>query len=232
MFSVIILFVILGLLFAVESSTSISRKSGYVIKNPASGFIFQSSLSLVSRALIFMFMPMLGYLSDKDNLTNDYKSILFMYLFIPFFLFLVYLFRYKLEGLYGVLLLRISESGNYFKKAKDSYSVSVIPGNQFKRFKKLYLIVFVAYVPYYISWSLIIILLDKYNESRGLILGLSSVFNGINTIIITTIVDPKLAQLGKYNNLITRVYNDLILVRVFIGLISFLALGIIILIIS
>lgn len=228
MFSVISLFVILGLLFAVEATTSISRKAGYVIANPSSGFIFQSSLSLVSRALIFMFMPMLGYLSDKNNLINDYRGIILMYLFIPFFLWLVYLFRFKIEGLYGVLLLRISESGNYFKKTKNSYTVNTIKGNSFKKFKKLYLIVFVAYVPYYISWSLIIILLDKYNESRGLILGLSSVFNGINTIIITTVVDPKLAQLGKYNNLIAKVYNDLILIRLFIAIVSFFVLGIIV----
>ncbi len=56
------LYIILALLFMVESSTSISRKAGYNIDNPSTGFVFQSSISLLSRVLVFMFIPLLGYL--------------------------------------------------------------------------------------------------------------------------------------------------------------------------
>jgi hypothetical protein len=129
-------------------------------------------------------------------------------------------------------LLRISESGSYFKKSKNNYKINFIKGNSFRKFKKLYLMAFIAYIPYYLSWSLIIILLDKYNENRGLILGLSSVFNGINTIIITTIIDPKLAQLGNYNNIINRVYNDLIFIRLFVAIVTFFILGLITMLIN
>ena len=90
-FNVTILFILIGLIFLVELSTSISRKAGYVIGNPSSGFIFQSSLALVSRALVFMFIPILGYLSDKNLLSESYLKILLLFGFIPYFWLLVML---------------------------------------------------------------------------------------------------------------------------------------------
>ena len=227
MIGLVALFMILGLLFSVESSTSISRKAGYHINNPSSGFIFQSSLSLVSRALIFMFMPLIGYLSDRDELVSDYRSVLLLFLFIPAFLLVTKIYRLEIESFFGNILYRISENGSYLKKSSSKYLIDIRKYRSPGKFKKLYTLFFVAYVPYYLAWPVIIILLDKFNESRGLILGLSSLFNGINTIIITTLIDPKLAQLGMYNNLIMKIYDDLLLMRFYVSILSFLILAIV-----
>ena len=53
--------------------------------------------------------------------------------------------------------------------------------------------------------------------------------NGINTIAITLWIDPRLAKLGKYKNHILRVYSDLLIVRVISSVLSYLILGLILL---
>jgi len=229
MSSVVILFIILGVLSAIEASTSISRKAGYCIDNPSTGFVFQSSLSLVSRALMFMFMPLLGYLADKNNLFHSNVELVLLYAFIPLFLFLSYIFRFKIEYLYAIFLLRMDKVGSFFKKT-DITSLNIINFKlkkhfkRYKKFKKMYIIFLFSYIPYYASWSIIIYLLAEFNESRGMILGLSSVFNGINTIVITLFIDPKLTQLGRYNRLIQYIYNDLVLLRFYASIIGIFVL--------
>jgi hypothetical protein len=226
---IIIIFIILGLLNAVEATTTISRRAGYSIGNAASGLIFQSSLALVSRALIFMFMPILGALSDSNQLLANDLDVLYYYIFIVLFLIIIYFLRYKIESFFGMLLMNINDFGSYFKMSKKRYFVDKTLSNfQRKKGYKFYLVVLFTYVPYYLSWPLIIILLDTYNEDRGLILGLSAIFNGINTIAITLWIDPKLAKFGKYKNHILRTYSDLLLVRVFSSLLGYIILGLII----
>jgi hypothetical protein len=225
----ILLFILLGFLVSIEASTSISRKSGYMINNPSTGFVFQSSLSLVSRAVIFMFMPLLGYLADKNELLKVTSDILYLYSFIPISLFLLYIIRYKLEKVYMNLLHRMNIHGSFFKSIRDE-NIEVIKFKKIKSlkktkyFKKLYLIFLLSYIPYYLAWPIIIILLTIYNDNRAMILGMSSVFNGINTIIITLFIDPKLTQLGKYNRLIQYVYNDLVLLRFYASMIAYFIL--------
>jgi hypothetical protein len=230
----ILLFILLGFLVSIEASTSISRKSGYKIGNPSTGFVFQSSLSLVSRALIFMFMPLLGYLADKNALLKEPSDILYLYVFVPISLGVLYIIRSKVESIYTILLCRMHTHGSFFKSIKNnninlkSYK-KLRTLKKVKYFKKLYTIFLLSYVPYYLSWPVIIILLTLYNDYRAMILGMSSVFNGINTIVITLFIDPKLTQLGKYNRLIQYVYNDLVLLRFYASLIAYLLLTLFIL---
>lgn len=220
---IVVIFLILGLLNAVEATTTISRRAGYSIGNAASGLIFQSSLSLLSRALIFMFMPILGSLADANKLLKDDNDVLVYFLFTPFFLMVIYFSRFSLESIFGQLLMNINDYGTYFKRSKQKYNVNSKTSKlNRKKSYSFYLLVLFAYIPYYLSWPLIIVLLEKFNENRGLILGLSSIFNGINTIIITMWVDPKLAKLGMYKNLILSTYSDLLFVRILSALICLL----------
>ena len=221
----IVLFIILGLLYGVESSTAISRKAGYAISNPASGLIFQSSLSLLSRALLFLFMPILGYLSDSNKLLNNHIIIFFLFTIIPFVLFMVFFQKELIEKLIGRLLLRINKNGSYFIRSNQKYSFKKLnTRHKLTMLRTFYIVVCIVYLPYYLSWPIIMYLLDRYNENRGFILGLSSVFNGINTIAITIWIDPLLAKFGRYKNLIQKIYPDLIRVRLISSIIAWLLL--------
>jgi hypothetical protein len=219
-----LLFLILSFLFCVEASTSISRKSGYAINNAASGLILQSSLGLLSRALIFMFMPLIGALSDTGSIYTSGYSIILSFLLLPSMLFLLFIFRVEVERIFLTLLKRVGVHGSYFKKVEAVHDMPKTDSRlrTFKKFKNLYIVVFLSYIPYYLAWPFIIILLNAFPENRGFILGLSSVFNGINTLILTLFVDPKLAKLGMYKNIILSVYNELLLVRLFASLSAFI----------
>ena len=207
---------------ATEACTAIARKSGYSINNPASGFVFQSSLSLLSRIMVFVFMPLLGYLADTNNLSVSNLYLIMLFIPTPLILLMVYLFRYKLEKLITILLHRINVHGSFFKATTEHIKIKKNKKIILKNFKKLYASFVIAYIPYYLAWPITVLLMTEFNEYRATILGLSSIFNGINTIFITLLLDPKLTQLGNYPNIINAVYSDLLLLRFVSALISLL----------
>jgi len=82
----------------------------------------------------------------------------------------------------------------------------------------------IAYIPYYLSWPLVMLLLDLFPENRGFILGISSLFNGVNTILLTIFIDPKLSQIGNYKRIVSNIYIDIIEIRILSSLIAFFIL--------
>ena len=218
------LFIILSALFALEASTSLARKAGYETNNPASGLMLQSSLGLLSRILVFMFMPMIGAAADSGNLFTNSFEIPIYSLLIPLMLLILFFCKNYARLLFVILLLRVNEHGSYFKKSTLKATIRKSNINKrkllFTKFKSIYILVLIAYVPYYLSWPVIMILLDAFSEHRGFILGLSSILNGVNTIILTLFVDPKLAQIGQKKRIISVLYDELIAVRLGAAILS------------
>jgi len=167
-----------------------------------------------------MFMPMIGAFSDSGDMFTSANDLIVYYLMLPVSFTFLFLFRREIEIFFLKLLNRVEENGSYFIKSKKGYSAPEVSVKikTFGKFRGLYLLTFFSYIPYYLAWPLIIILLDNFNESRGFILGLSSVFNGVNTLILTVFVDPKLAQIGAFNRVIRSVYNEMLIVRLFSAL--------------
>lgn len=219
----ILLFFLLSVLMLIEASTSLSRLAGYLLKTPESGLILQSSLALFSRMLMFLFMPFLGYLSDQNNLLGNENLILFSSLFIPCGLILLYIFKIRVINIYSVLIYRINKHGSFFKG--DSIFKKIITNQSLKKRKigslrSFYFLFLFSYIPYYLAWPIVILLLDSFHEQRGMILGMSSFFNGINTIILTIFVDPKLIKIGSHKRILPPIYLNLIKIRIYSSLIS------------
>lgn len=218
------LFIILGLLFFIEATTSTCRKCGYIIDKPESGLVLQSSLGLLSRVLVFMFTPVIGAASDGGRLLENNYDIIIPYLIIILFVFMSVLFRDRVLTVYMSLISRMTQYGSLFVRLKKDdvwkYEVKRTKKRMYSKYPFLYFIALISYVPYYLSWPVIMILLGEFNESRGLILGLSSVLNGLNTILLTAIVDPKLVQLGKAKRVICVVYDDLLSIRFVASIVS------------
>ncbi|WP_416777001.1 hypothetical protein ACNFJN_20075 [Xenorhabdus budapestensis] len=219
----IVLFFLLSILIVIEASTSLSRLSGYLLKTPESGLILQSSLALISRMVMFLFMPFIGYLSDqKALLTNEVTMLLASFL-MPTGLILLYILNLRVVNIYSVLITRVSNHGSFFRGI--SFFENLVHSNSLKirRIKNLngfYTLVLFAYIPYYLAWPIVILLLDTFYDQRGMVLGMSSVFNGINTIILTMFVDPKLIKIGKCPKLLPSVYLKLIKIRIFASCIA------------
>jgi len=115
----ILLFFLLTILYALEASTNIARKSGYNINNASSGLFFQSALGILSRLIMFVFMPLLGFLADTSKLEINY--FLLFYLLVPFSILILHKKSRSVEYFYGNIILRLSETGSYFKRAKSIY---------------------------------------------------------------------------------------------------------------
>lgn len=213
-------FFLLSLLVAVEASTSIARRVGYMVNTPATGLFLQSSMALISRVLIFMFVPLIGYMADAEVLSIDYAHA-GMFLMIIFAIYMVYSFRVLIGNLCYKLINNINDNGSLYKASirgcrfADSFTRKPI-----RKLKKFYLLVCVSYVPYYLAWPLVMLLLSKFHENRAFVIGIASVFNGISTIILTIGIDPALARMGSKRRFIQNVYVELLLVRVIAALLA------------
>lgn len=221
---ILVLFIIISILYAVEASTSLARLAGIKLNNLASGLQLQSGLSLFSRALMSVFMPILGILADSGSLNNDNTStILFCTTLIPTAVYLVYLLRCTIVATYLSSALNLIKTGSYFplrmsKKVNFRYK-------SYTRKKRNILILFravnfISYIPYYLSWPLIVLLLSKYPDNRGLIISMSSIINGLNTLALVMYVDPYLIRLSKYKLLSSWVYYDQLRIRVISAVIA------------
>lgn len=224
----VILYIILGLLVFLEASTSYCRLVGYFYKQPASGLILQSSLSLFSRLLMFLFMPLVGYLADRDIFNFDRSLFFLLFIFVLFFLFICLLLSNVILNFYSRIILSIVKHGSLFHFFNIKSNKIAIKKRSFfylgKKMRLFYLITILAYIPYYLAWPLTFILLDLFNENRGFILGLTSIFNGINTIILALYIDPKLGRIGNYFNVNINLHFDLIKLRLIASFIAWIIL--------
>lgn len=223
------LFFLLALLFAVEACTALARVAGYRAGRPEAGLMLQSSLGLLSRLLIFMFMPLLGWMADSGNMYDDYGDLLLGYLPIPVVLLAVYGARSYIEVFFVKLVLGVTEHGSLFRRAvNETTELRMCKINRLpKSLRGFIFLYFMTYIPYYVAWPLIIVLIDLFPDSRGVLLGLSGVFNGLNTLMLTMFVDPRLIRYGRKYNFICRLYPYLIKVRIGVAIsIVFLSGGI------
>ena len=206
----------LALLYALEFSTNISRRAGYTIGNPAAGLFFQNALSIFSRLIMFVFMPLVGFLSDTDKLTVG--SGIFYFLLIPFTVFICYKNKKKIEIIYGNIILRLHENGSYLKKAKQTYRYCSSGKKELKRNFKL--LVVVINLPFYISWATVLLLLVKYNQYRATVISLAALLNGIYTLSVNLLVDPYLSKMGNYKNIILTIYDKIMRVKLISAIVS------------
>jgi len=70
----------------------------------------------------------------------------------------------------------------------------------------------------------VIYLLSIFPENRGLLLGLSGLFNGINTILMAVFIDPQLARIGNHERIVVGVYDDLVWARLYAAVIVLILL--------
>jgi len=208
-----------SMLYVLEASTTIARKAGYAINNVSSGLFFQSALGIFSRLIMFVFMPTLGFLADTSQLY--FSPVLLSYIFVPLAILGVYLLQVPLENLYGNIVLRLSEHGSYFKKTTIAYMPSYIFRKRNVIARPIAIAYVVAGVPYMISWAVLIMALILFQDYRGSILGLSTLFTGMYTLFNSVIIDPYLSKLGNYPNLIQVVYRHLLYLKLLTAIIAF-----------
>jgi hypothetical protein len=225
----ILLFFLLSILYALEASTNIARKSGYNINNASSGLFFQSALGILSRLVMFVFMPLLGFLADTSKLEINY--FLLFYLLVPFSILILHTKSRSIEYFYGKIILRLSERGSYFKRSKSVYKSKPLFKKEILSLKFKISFILIG-IPFYVSWPLIILALILFEDYRATIIGMSALFNGFYTLYLSVLVDPLLSKLGNYKNIIAIVYDEIVFLKLISSTISVVLFFLITLIIS
>lgn len=236
------LFLCLSILYCLESVTSVARSLGYWFDSPAAGFTLQQSLAVFSRAVMMLFMPLLGLLADKNALKID--DLFFLAMCVPvLFLFGTHLARRFFYFGFSVPIFSIIKHGKLFSrnflnlKSRDDFesrhlkakdAASRVAEETVRKFRAFYFVVFLSYVPLYLSWPLVIVLLNALPENRAMIIGLSSWLSGINTLAISLYIDPKLAYLAKDLGKAYIIYDHLLIVRFWACFVATLLVSIIV----
>jgi hypothetical protein len=221
--TIVTLFAIISILFALEASTSLARIAGLNTGSLASGLQLQSGLSLFSRALMAIFMPMLGGLADSGYFNNN--NIIIVYCstsLIPIFIYATYFLRSKILGIYHGSAINLVEKGSYFPISfnREQYKWRKNNKDKLSRLRVFSRVTFLAYIPYYLTWPIIIMFLSYFPDSRGFIIGLSSIMNGITTLALVLYVDPLLIKLSKYKNLSIIIYKEQLKIRILSAILS------------
>ncbi len=183
----------------------------------ASGLQLQSGLSLFSRALMAIFMPMLGGLADLGYFNDN--NIIIVYcstILIPLFLCATYVWKSQLLSIYHSSADNLVERGSYFpiQFSLKEYKWRKGGKNILGKLGSFRSVTFFAYIPYYLTWPVIIMFLSYYPDKRGFIIGVSSVMNGITTLALVLYVDPLLIKLSRYKNISTVIYSDQLKIRI------------------
>jgi len=218
---------ILGLLSAIEASTCLCRRSGYLCGNPTAGLMLQNSLSLASRALMFIFLPLLGAMADGKMAGVRHWVLAVAFLFVPLLIGGVICFRSRIEGIFIILVQRINANGTLYRRAVSAVAPARIDSPRrlrSRRYNEFKSLVCVSFIPYYAAWPVVIYLLSIFPENRGLLLGLSGLFNGINTILMAVFIDPQLARIGNHERIVVGVYDDLVWARLYAAVIVLILL--------
>lgn len=229
-----ILFLLLAVLVFIEASTSLARAAGFLASSPYAGLTLQGSLAIVSRFVIFMYSPLLGFLADTSQINSDRIVLIpFLYLFIPLGLLLVCGLQAQILSLYLKLISTSLSHGRWLKRPAEGYKKTlkeiVLAYNQLPRssaaklkiFKKIKIITLLLYAPYYAAWPVTFLLIAQFADYRATFLSFSTICTAINTIGITLWLDPLLLKMQKQKRISIAFLQSLVYTRIESSLIVF-----------
>lgn len=234
-----ILFSLLAILVAIEASTSLARASGFIAGSPYAGLSLQSSLSIISRFVIFLYSPLFGYLADTNRINSgNIVTLPYCYLLLPMAIGAVSVLRVHIIEVYSGFIRASVLHGVWLKRPNLGFrsrlkslfytnSIGFHPQKPRKLLSGLLLLTTASYVPYYAAWPITIIAIASYPEYRATLLTVSTVFTAVNTILLTLWLDPVLVRMLKCRNLSISFYFHLLSARLvasgIVGLFLFLA---------
>lgn len=186
-----LLFVLLSMLYCLESLSSIARSSGIWTGNIYNGIVVQNALSLGSRLIMFVFMPVMGFFFDTGNFV-PVSLITIANICAIAGLILVYALRNYCFQFLVKVALHVKNKGRLGYTNQTHYDLLSLKSHYDK---KGFIIKYIlTYVPYYAAWPLTIFFLGEYTEYRATLIALPTVFTGITTLSISLYIDPYLSK--------------------------------------
>jgi hypothetical protein len=192
-----LMFIGLGALMALEFMNTYARAIGISRGALSVGMTVQNSLAVLARAISAFTLPTISLYADLGLFErHTYAEIAIANGWMPVCLFATYLFRRYLINIFYFMIKEIQRAG----RLRVGYSIfpwreRSIALRQLRGINRAF---FVAYFALYVAWPLTILCLKLLPDYRATVLSLTTVCTGINTLIITLIIDPKVAYIAKY----------------------------------
>lgn len=198
----------------------IPRISGSHIGNNALGYSFSQMVGTVKRVFIFIYPPLLGWITLNKGLNSLIFTILLSYFLSLFFILLSYLMRFFLVEYFKLVIKDYSEGKGLLKSAFYSlcrsrgHSVDQIDAN-FKCDSSERLNWKIFYTSAWVflangsSLFVINILGAIYVDKAPIVYQLVGIVNAFGTIVMAFFLDPMLSRIFETNKEHMRVYKSL-----------------------
>ncbi|MDC1255758.1 hypothetical protein N8128_06205, partial [Paracoccaceae bacterium] len=171
---ILLIFGLLSIIYAVEVLTSLARGSGYAVNIREAGFVLQSSIALFSRVFVFLLMPMIGFVGDTAVEFTISKVVLSFTILIAWIPLITLVFRGQILIFFCGVVRNLQQTGSLFQaftmKAPGNERVKVPskPSKKLnKQLKTFYIFYFLSYVPFYLAWPIIIIIMISFPDYRA-----------------------------------------------------------------
>ena len=176
--------------------------------------VLQSSLAFVSRFAVFFMLPLIGFADARFcKYRKRYWNICVCNHLVPTFC--VYFEKNPLKFIW--MIESLTKSGSLIRSlgfVGETHELRVkLRRKIVQPLKNFYIMFFMVYLPYYVAWPLIILLMNYFPDYRATILGCASFLTGINTIAIALFIDPFFLKLVKYKRTLPVVYISLVAIN-------------------
>jgi hypothetical protein len=192
----------LGALMALEFLNTYARVIGVQKGSLSIGITVQNSLSVIARAVSAVTLPTISLYADLGLFKqHTFTEIAIANASIFVLLLATYSIRRRVTNVFAFMVAEIQRTGRL--------RVGYLRTSWKERRKKLPMLTslhrafLLAYIALYLAWPLTIALLKYFPDYRATVISSATVLTGINTLIITMLIDPKIAFLAKYKRVAT-----------------------------
>lgn len=178
------------LIHFVEFSSYLSRLAGLKVGYPMLGYSFQQMFFVGTRFLFIALMPLIGYMVDQKIPINAYINMLFVCMLMASVSYMIVFF---LRDIFIEKISQLILKKNEFKSESEGVSCDFNFRDLLAYKKNIFLsaIVFCCYsLGVFIAFYFSLI----FYEYRTTISQMSGVINGLATVLLTFIIEPKLAK--------------------------------------
>lgn len=212
-------------LFVFLNAVSIlPRIAGSQVENNALGYSFSQMVSTIKRVFIFIYPPLLGWITLKNGIETLITTILFSYLISLFFIFLSYLMRFFFIRYFIILIKKYSEGYSLIKSIayafyKENASTSLHHIHLLKEKSSNGVSGKIFYTSAWVflangsSLFIINILGAIYSDKAAIVYQLVGIVNALGTIVMAFFLDPMLSRIFEGNKEHLLVYKSLTLAQ-------------------
>ena len=233
-------FALLSAAYLVEMLVSVSRIVGLKAYDLGAAITLQSALALLSRLVVFIYMPLAGLLADFSASDLTPRNIFLSFIITPIALFGLARWATGSTRLIGVLITRAEETGGYFRSVPAETNCKPISLNAFSEINPTSevrmllqpqnLALLLSYVLYYATWPAVFCTINMAPDFRTTIFSCAALFTGLNTLVMALVADPQTLKYAKISKLDCENYlKSLIRLRVYGIFICCLTLAVVVL---